>query len=162
MSALTLTLLRFGFLLAIWVFILFIIALLRRDLTSNTTSRPLLPGYQWNRSTNRRERREAARQQRLIARRVVVVRGSHSGVVIELGGVPITLGRAGDSTLVLDDEYCSNRHARLIPRADGRWLVEDLGSTNGTFLNEQKITGPTLIPLGTAIRIGRTELELRR
>jgi pSer/pThr/pTyr-binding forkhead associated (FHA) protein len=62
---------------------------------------------------------------------------------------------------VLSDDYASTRHARLFPQ-DGQWLVEDLGSTNGTYLDRQKVTGPTPVPVGVPIRIGKTVLELRR
>jgi pSer/pThr/pTyr-binding forkhead associated (FHA) protein len=62
---------------------------------------------------------------------------------------------------VLTDDYASGRHARLFPQ-DGRWLIEDLGSTNGTFLDRQKVTAPTPAPIGMPIRIGKTVLELRK
>ena len=76
-------------------------------------------------------------------------------------GQPITLGRAHDSTIVLDDDYASSRHARLYPDASGQWIVEDLGSTNGTFLGQTKLTAPTVAQIGVPIRIGKTVLELR-
>ena len=74
---------------------------------------------------------------------------------------PITIGRANDTTLVLSDDYASSRHARLFPQ-DGQWLVEDLGSTNGTYLDRSKVTRPTPVPSGVPIRIGKTVLELRK
>ena len=80
---------------------------------------------------------------------------------MSLGDSPVTLGRADDSTLVLTDDYASSRHARLLP-GDDAWLVEDLGSTNGTYLGSSKVTRPTPVPLGQPIRIGKTVLELRR
>jgi pSer/pThr/pTyr-binding forkhead associated (FHA) protein len=89
-----------------------------------------------------------------------VTEGALAGTRITLGDSPITLGRADDSTLVLTDDYASTRHARLMPRA-GEWLVEDLGSTNGTYLDRTKVTVPTPVPLGVPIRIGRTSIELR-
>jgi protein phosphatase len=73
----------------------------------------------------------------------------------------ITIGRANDATLVLSDDYASSRHARLFPQ-NGQWIVEDLGSTNGTYLDRQKVTQPTPVPAGVPIRIGKTVLELRR
>ena len=66
-----------------------------------------------------------------------------------------------DHTLVLNDDYASSRHARIFPQ-DGQWIVEDLGSTNGTYLDRQKVTRPMPVPLGVPIRIGKTVLELRR
>ena len=74
---------------------------------------------------------------------------------------PVTLGRAQDSTIVLDDDYVSSRHARIFPR-DGQWFVEDLGSTNGTYLDRTKVTSPTPVTIGVPIRIGKTVLELRK
>jgi len=62
---------------------------------------------------------------------------------------------------VLTDDYASTRHARLFPQ-DGQWLLEDLGSTNGTYLDRQKVTEPTPVSIGVPIRIGKTVLELRR
>ena len=87
-------------------------------------------------------------------------RGALAGTRITLGEAPITIGRAEDSTLVITDDYASARHARLVPRA-GQWYLEDLGSTNGTYLDRAKVTAPTPVPLGVPIRIGRTSLELR-
>ena len=52
-----------------------------------------------------------------------------------LGSAPITIGRAPDSTLVIDDEYASARHARLFQH-EGQWVAEDLGSTNGTWISK--------------------------
>jgi pSer/pThr/pTyr-binding forkhead associated (FHA) protein len=73
----------------------------------------------------------------------------------------VTLGRSQDSTIVLDDDYVSSRHARFFPQ-DGQWLVEDMGSTNGTYLDRNKVTGPTPVKIGMPIRIGKTVVELRK
>ncbi len=86
--------------------------------------------------------------------------GSLSGTKIRLDEQPVTIGRANDSTLVLTDDYTSSRHARLTAR-DNDWYVEDLGSTNGTYLDRTKVAGPTLVRPGVPIRIGKTVLELR-
>ena len=79
---------------------------------------------------------------------------------ISLDSRPILIGRADDSTLVLDDDYASTRHARIAQQGDD-WYVEDLGSTNGTYLDRAKVTGPTRVPLGVPVRIGKTVIELR-
>jgi pSer/pThr/pTyr-binding forkhead associated (FHA) protein len=94
-------------------------------------------------------------------RTLTVTAGSLQGTTLDLGEAPITLGRAADNTLVLDDDYASGHHARLRPY-DGGWLVEDLGSTNGTFLDKAKVTAPTPVPVGVPVRIGKTALELRK
>lgn len=93
-------------------------------------------------------------------RQMVVTHGALAGTRISLDGRPILIGRADDSTLVLDDDYASTRHARLSLRGSD-WYVEDLGSTNGTYLDRAKVTGPTKVPLGVPIRIGKTVIELR-
>jgi pSer/pThr/pTyr-binding forkhead associated (FHA) protein len=73
---------------------------------------------------------------------------------------PILIGRADDSTLKLDDDYASTRHARISQQGE-EWYVEDLGSTNGTYLERAKVTAPTRVPLGVPVRIGKTVIELR-
>ena len=92
---------------------------------------------------------------------LIVTAGALKGTTINLSEQQITLGRANDATLVLNDDYASSRHARIFPQ-DGQWIVEDLGSTNGTYLDRQKVTRPTPVPAGVPIRIGKTVLELRR
>ena len=91
---------------------------------------------------------------------LLVTAGSLAGTKVPLGNQPIILGRAPDSTLVLTDDYASTRHAILTP-GEGNWVVEDLGSTNGTYLGNTKLTGPTPIPPGVPIVIGQTSIELR-
>jgi pSer/pThr/pTyr-binding forkhead associated (FHA) protein len=95
------------------------------------------------------------------ARTVAITAGPLAGTTIPLGEAPITIGRADSSTLVVADDYVSTNHARLVPRGDA-WVLEDLGSTNGTFLDRTKVTAPTPVPLGVPIRIGKTTLELRK
>ncbi len=88
--------------------------------------------------------------------------GTLTGTTVALQGQTISLGRAHDSTIVLDDDYASSRHARIYPDRDGQWIVEDLGSTNGTYLDRNRLTTPTPIALGAPIRIGKTVIELRK
>jgi pSer/pThr/pTyr-binding forkhead associated (FHA) protein len=73
----------------------------------------------------------------------------------------MTVGRGTDCELRIDDTYASTQHARLFGRG-GAWYVEDLGSTNGTFVNDQKLAAPAQIQPGDKIRVGTTVLELRR
>lgn len=72
-----------------------------------------------------------------------------------------TLGRGVECELRLDDTYVSQQHARIFDRG-GNWYVEDLGSTNGTFVNEQKLVAPAMLTPGDKIRVGTTIVELRR
>ena len=73
----------------------------------------------------------------------------------------VQIGRAEACHLRIDDRYASQFHARLYPR-NGSWYVEDLGSTNGTYLNRHRLTGSTEVHAGDVVRIGKTTLELRR
>jgi len=93
--------------------------------------------------------------------KLVVVQGERAGTVIDLTGAPISIGRANDSTLVVTDDYASGRHARLYAQ-DGQWIVEDLGSTNGTYLGRTRVSRPMPVPPGVPIRIGKTVIELRK
>jgi pSer/pThr/pTyr-binding forkhead associated (FHA) protein len=102
-----------------------------------------------------------AKSDRSSARKLVVVDGDIAGTTVDLTGQPITIGRADDSTIVLTDDYVSTRHARLV-LGDGQWLLEDLGSTNGTYLDRRRVTDPTPVPLGVPIRVGKTVMELRK
>jgi hypothetical protein len=71
----------------------------------------------------------------------------------------LTLGRAAGCQVTLDDTYASQLHARVFQR-DGTVYVEDLGSTNGTYLNRRKVTGPMVLQRGDKLQIGNTVLEL--
>jgi pSer/pThr/pTyr-binding forkhead associated (FHA) protein len=102
-----------------------------------------------------------AGRKRSSARTVAVTAGPLAGTTLPLGSQAITIGRADSSTLVVADDYVSTNHARLVPR-DGAWVLEDLGSTNGTFLDRDRVTAPTPVPIGVPIRIGKTTLELRK
>jgi hypothetical protein len=148
---------RFGFLVLLWVFVFAAIGVIRRDLFGTRQSRLVAAPRGVNLGTSLRP---AKVKRGKAARTMIVTEGALAGTRITLADTPITIGRADDSTLVLNDDYASTRHARLVPRA-GQWLVEDLGSTNGTYLDRAKVTGLTPVPLGVPIRVGRTVLELR-
>jgi hypothetical protein len=155
MSELALTLLRFGFLLLLWLFVLLVVSALRRDLAAPSTtaiSRAAEPAVREDKSRKRRAKDTA--------RKLVVVEGGLAGTVLPLGTSPVTLGRAADCTLVLDDDYASSHHSRLYPH-EGTWVLEDLGSTNGTWIDRTRVTGPTVLAMGQPMRIGRTVFELR-
>jgi FHA domain len=165
MNALTLTLIRLAFLAVLWLFVIAAVGVVRTDLFG-----PALSARQQRRQVKAQQRAPRAKPARAArpARTgrgaphvLMVTAGALAGTSIGLGDQQITIGRANDATLVLADDYASSRHARLFPQ-DGQWIVEDLGSTNGTYLDRQKVTQPTPVPAGVPIRIGKTVLELRR
>jgi hypothetical protein len=156
---LVLTVARIGFLVLLWIFVFTVVGVIRRDLFAGARSR-LVAAPRGVGATTAGAAAPAKVKKGRAAHQLVVTAGALAGTRITLGEQPITIGRAEDSTLVITDDYASARHARLVPRS-GQWLLEDLGSTNGTYLDRTKVNGPTPVPLGVPIRIGRTALELR-
>ena len=164
MSELSLTIIRVAFLAVLWLFVIAAIGVVRTDLLggpATTTRRSRGRQAQALRSPRQSRPARPQRAGRGSPRFLVVTAGALKGTSLDLAQQQITLGRANDATLVLHDDYASSRHARIFPQ-DGQWIVEDLGSTNGTYLDRQKVTRPTPVPLGVPIRIGKTVLELRR
>ena len=95
------------------------------------------------------------------ATRLVITSGTKAGAEFPLGHDEITIGRSSDSAIIIRDDYTSTHHARLM-LWNGRWMIQDLDSTNGTFLNGSRVTVPTPIPLGATVKVGATTFELRR
>ncbi|MFT2817381.1 FHA domain-containing protein [Leifsonia sp. A12D58] len=93
--------------------------------------------------------------------RLVITSGPKAGTEFPLGSDSITIGRSSDSSLVIRDDYTSTHHARLM-LWNGEWMIQDLDSTNGTFLNGVRVAVPTPVPLNTPVKIGATSFELRR
>lgn len=162
MSELTLTVLRLAFLAALWAFVLMVAAVMRSDLFGQRVSQS---GRRTAKPTNKPPQRpkqpKPAKAKRGTPRSLIVTEGSLQGTSINLSSQPITIGRSPESTLVIDDDYASNHHARIYPHHE-TWVVEDLGSTNGTYVQRTRVTVPTAVPVGVPIRIGKTVLELRK
>ncbi len=156
--SLLVTILRFVFLVLMWIMVFSVVAAMRRDLVIGSKVKVGAP-------TARQARKHPelvddvppTKQQ---ARQLVVTEGPLEGTTLELTGTPILLGRAQEATLVLEDDYASGRHARLFPQGT-RWFIEDLGSTNGTFLGGAALTRALPVELGVPVRIGKTVIELR-
>ena len=147
MSELSLTLLRLGFLVALWMFVFSALGTMRRDL--GTEARPVRP-----------QRVKVQRERRRKGAELVVHYANGEQRRLPLESVEITFGRAEDNSIVLDDDFTSAHHAVVRPAERG-WQVEDRGSTNGTWVDRRRITAPMQVRSGMKIRIGRTEVEVR-
>ncbi len=160
-SELTITALRFGFLLLLWVLIFSIVTTMRRDFQ---IGRKAVTGVPTAREVRKHPELAASPPPTIQhARTLVVTEGPPlKGTTVPLAASPpILLGRAQEATLVLEDDYASGRHARLFPQGS-RWFIEDLGSTNGTYLADQQLTRALPVELGVPpVRIGKTVIELR-
>lgn len=172
MSELTLLLLRIAFLAILWAFVFAIVYALRSDLFGPKARRmpqPPAPAAYAAASAPPAPRaaaspRPAARPEptsSLDATRLVIVSGSKEGLEIDLPAEQLTIGRSSESGLVIRDDYTSTHHARLLRWNDG-WVIQDLDSTNGTYLDGVRVIVPTHVPLNTPVKIGTTSFELRR
>ncbi|MDN3240620.1 FHA domain-containing protein FhaB/FipA [Glycomyces tritici] len=155
------TVARFGFLVLLWLFVFAAARTITRDLLAQRRPATAGPGAAGPVSAPPASGGRGARPQAAHAAQwLVVTTGELQGRRFVLSGQPISIGRAADSTIVIRDDFASNRHARVRPQ-DGQWVVEDMGSTNGTYLGRARVTAPTPVPLGVPIRIGRSSFELR-
>ena len=153
MQGLVLQLTRAGFLIVLWLFVWAVLRTLRSDIYAAS-------GIRIQPRATRATKSKPSIGRNKVAKTLVVTQGPLAGTRISLGAQPVLIGRADDSTLVLTDDYASTRHARLSPRGHD-WYVEDLGSTNGTYLDREKVSAPMKVPLGTPVRVGKTVIELR-
>lgn len=93
--------------------------------------------------------------------RIVITSGPKAGLELPLGTEPLTIGRSSESGLVIRDDYTSSHHARLVLWGD-QWMVQDLDSTNGTWLGGNRVSSPAPISIGEPIKVGATTFELRK
>lgn len=155
MSELTLTLIKVGFLAVLWLFVLSAVSVIRTDIFG--TRAPKTAEAPAKRSRPERKRRAA----RGTPTKLQIVDGPNAGQSVPLGDRPIILGRGTDAAIRLDDDYVSTRHARFATNGE-QWFVEDLGSTNGTYIGSQRVTTPVPVGLGISVRLGKTIVELRK
>jgi len=177
MGELTLLLLRLGFLVLLWAFVFAIVYALRSDLfgqrarrlpaqaagfpaaaaTASAAPAPSVAAPVTEPTAHRAPPHAGAGT----AKRLVITSGPREGVEIDLPAEQLTIGRSSESGLVIRDDYTSTHHARLM-LWDDQWVIQDLDSTNGTFLDGSRVTLPVPVPLGTPVTIGTTSFELRR
>jgi len=172
MSELALFLVRAAFVVILWIFIFTIISVVRSDLfgqkivrkvvkqnSPQVLSTPVVPT-----AATRAQTAPIAAGTKdakaLSPERLLITAGDKAGYQLKLDHREITIGRSANSDLVIDDEFASTHHARLV-KQNGQWQVQDLGSTNGTFLDGVRVTSPVPLNLGSEVRIGKTAFELR-
>lgn len=157
MSELTLTLIKLGFLAVLWLFVLSAVSVIRSDIFGTKAPSAPRPAKNKQKAPTSKPRKTP----RGTPTRLQVVEGPNAGQSAPLGDGPILLGRGTDAAIRLDDDYVSTRHARFATNGE-QWFVEDLGSTNGTYLGSQRITTPIPIGLGIQVRLGKTIVELQK
>ena len=160
MSELTLFLIRVAYLAILWIFVLSAISVIRSDMFGARVPEAARGAADRGRQASQGGQARPPKR-RGSPTHVLVTEGANSGERADLDQAPILIGRGNDAAIRLDDDYVSTRHARIAASGD-QWFVEDLGSTNGTYIGSVRITQPTTITLGTQVRIGKTILELRK
>lgn len=109
--------------------------------------------------TSRRERRRDRKETKgAVSQLRMVEPAAQRGRVFPLAD-ELTVGRAAGCSITLDDTFVSQIHARVFSR-NGQWFAEDLGSTNGTYVNRSKVSGPMAISSGDRLQVGNTVMEL--
>lgn len=179
MSDLTLIILRIGFLALLWLFIFIVLYSLRSDLFGPRLTPLQRVAVQSQRTreaasasaaaapvaadtpTTVTERAPAPAASDTGAGRIVITSGPRSGLELDLPETGLSIGRSSGSGLQIKDDYTSSAHAKVV-RWRGQWMVQDLGSTNGTYVDGRRITEATPVRIGSSVRIGTTTFELRR
>jgi pSer/pThr/pTyr-binding forkhead associated (FHA) protein len=159
MSELTLIVIRLGLLALLWAFVFSVVGALRSDLygtrvLSRATART-------RRSETRSAKTRGKSSKSPMPSHLAVVAGSLRGTTVPLESGGVLIGRNPECSLVLTDDFASGRHLRIYPGTDA-WYADDLDSTNGTFVNQQRIDTGARLDVGAQIRIGQTIIELRR
>lgn len=158
MSELTLFLIKVGYLAILWIFVLSAISVIRSDMFG---ARVPEGARTTGGKAPKPPKQPKPGKRRSAPTHLVVTAGSNVGERADLAQAPILIGRGTDAAIRLDDDYVSTRHARVAASGD-QWFVEDLGSTNGTYIGSVRISQPTTISVGTQVRVGKTILELRK
>jgi pSer/pThr/pTyr-binding forkhead associated (FHA) protein len=148
--------LKIAFIVLLYLFIWRIVRTASKDLRVPQESFILAPQAAREDTVDPRARSAGAAAGRLVVVQSPTLR---EGEEHELDSKPLTFGRGPQNDVTLSgDDYASARHARVEARRDGVW-VEDIGSTNGTFLNGIKLTRPRKLTSGDVVRVGETELR---
>lgn len=172
LTELTFAILKYSFLVLLWVFVWFAVRSLRRDIEifSPKKSRSFKNKYRRKPSNSSSENN----QNNIVSRNeefnklsenptlLVIIDGPLAGSSFPLEPSGVTLGRSANNTVVLNDEFVSSHHARVyFNQSVKSWVLEDLGSTNGTMIGHNRVNEPVVLQPRTSVRIGATMFELR-
>ena len=171
MSELTLLLLRIGFLVLLWFFVFAVVYSLRADLfgvrvrkmpAAEAAAAPAAPAAKTKPAAPapNAPTKPGGPATTSTVTKLVITSGPKAGLELPLGNEPMTIGRSSESGLVIRDDYTSSHHARLLLWGEN-WMIQDMDSTNGTFLGGERVGAPVAITIGTPIKVGATTFELR-
>ncbi|MBS1898154.1 MAG: FHA domain-containing protein [Actinobacteria bacterium] len=171
MSELTLLLLRIGFLVLMWFFVFAVVYSLRADLfgvrvrkmpqgEAAAASAPAKPAAAPAKPKAAPRSKPGGPATTSTVTKLVITSGPKAGLEVPLGSEPMSIGRSSESGLVIRDDYTSSHHARLLLWGE-QWMLQDLDSTNGTFLNGERVGAPVSVAVGAPIKVGATTFELR-
>lgn len=172
LTELTFAILKYSFLVLLWVFVWFAVRSLRRDIEifSPKKSRSFKTKYRRkpnnssseNNQNNIVSRNEESNKLSENPTLLVIIDGPLAGSSFPLEPYGVTLGRSANNTVVLNDEFVSSHHARVyFNQSVKSWVLEDLGSTNGTMIGHNRVNEPVVLQPRTSVRIGATMFELR-
>jgi len=175
MSDLALFLVRTGFLVVLWIFVFSILGVIRADLFGQkvvsrvaeanqpvVVSAPVIPAAPLNNSPETSDALPIvdAGELQILPSRLVLTAGPRKGQELRLDRREVSIGRAENADLVIRDEFASTHHAKLV-LMNGEWLIQDLNSTNGTFVNGKRVGTPLVVKANTPVQVGNSVFELR-
>ena len=149
MAEFTVLVLKIAFLIILWLFVIIMTAVINTDMVGKRQKGA-------GRSSQAGTPKKKAKKEPWI---LAIDSGKHAGDRLQL--VPeVRIGRSDSCELVLDDDYVSSMHAELTHQGEGKWLLKDLGSTNGTYLNAERINEPVIVSIEDIIRVGEVQMRL--
>jgi len=159
MSDLVVLALKLLFLALLWLFVLFVGNVIRTDMFGRKLATNEVGELQPV-AELRKQKKQRSRTEKKLPSTLRISKGKQEGLTLSLGDA-VRLGRAVDCELVLDDDYVSTRHAQIV-RTDSGYMVEDLGSTNGTYVNNERVSTSTPFTTTDTLRIGRTLMVVEK
>ena len=173
LTELTFAILKYSFLVLLWVFVWFAVRSLRKDIEifspkkykawkNKSHRRPNPSNDESLRNNNIASANLEKNNQAEMPTLLVIIDGPLAGSSFPLEPSGVTLGRSANNTVVLNDEFVSSHHARVyFNQSVNSWVLEDLGSTNGTMIGHSRVNEPVVLPPRKPVRIGATMFELR-